>query len=257
MKTFQQLSEANLITPPKWLPSNIHYEGIAGSYSYGVSADTSDVDIVGICIPPKHQLFPHLNGEILGFGRQIQRFEEFQQHHIIDDEQSYDIKIYNIVKFFQLAMDNNPNIIDILFLPTRCVTRITKVGEIIRKNRRLFLHKGSYYKFRGYAFSQLAKIDNNNPVGKRRELFDKYGYDTKYAYHLVRLILEVEDILTNEDLDIERNATILIQVRNGQRTLAEIKEFFYAKEKHLDDLYEKSTLRDQPDEDGKIGRAHV
>jgi hypothetical protein len=45
------------------------YETITGSYSYGVSTDTSDFDTVGVCIPYKDTNFPHLSGEIFGFGR--------------------------------------------------------------------------------------------------------------------------------------------------------------------------------------------
>jgi len=47
----QLMKQKGLISPPKWLPANIHYEVITGSVSYSVSSDTSDMDIVGFCIP--------------------------------------------------------------------------------------------------------------------------------------------------------------------------------------------------------------
>jgi uncharacterized protein len=39
--------------------------------------------------------------------------------------------------------------------------------------------------------------------GKRREIIDKYGYDEKFAYHVVRLLNEAEQILTENDLDLQ------------------------------------------------------
>jgi predicted nucleotidyltransferase len=94
------------IHPPKWLPSNVVAELLTGSVSYGMSNDTSDMDIVGFCIPPKDILFPHLAGEIFGFGTQLPRFEQFQQHHIEKDGKNYDMTIYSIVKWFQLTIEN-------------------------------------------------------------------------------------------------------------------------------------------------------
>lgn len=156
----------NLIRPPKWLPPNIHYEVISGSISYGVSSDTSDMDVVGFCIPPKEDIFPHLKGEIPGFGTQIQRFNVWQEHHIFDKEtnKEYDFTIYSIVKFFQLVMENNPNMVDTLFTPQRCVLFCSPVAQIVRDNRKMFLHKGSYHKFRGYAYSSLHKLGNRTVV---------------------------------------------------------------------------------------------
>lgn len=249
----QLMKQKDLISPPKWLPQNIHYEVIAGSVSYGISSDTSDMDVVGFCIPEKQVLFPHLAGEIPGFGRQIQRFEVWQQHKIMDNEarQEYDFSIYSIVKYVQLAMENNPNILDSLFTPQRCVLFCSSVAQIIRENRRTFLHKGSYQKFKGYMFSQLHKIEQktNSSNPKRADTIQKHGFDTKFASHAVRLGLEVEQILIEGDLDIERNREVLKSIRRGEWSIDRIKEFCSQKERHLDELYQKSTLRHSPDED--------
>ena len=78
----KKLNEAGVVHPPKFVPYNMHYEVITGSVAYGMSGDTSDMDVVGFCIPPKEEVFPHLKGEIIGFGRQKKRFENWQEHHI-------------------------------------------------------------------------------------------------------------------------------------------------------------------------------
>lgn len=64
------LKNKNIIHPPSWLPLNTQYLTYNGSVAYGVSSDTSDCDIYGFTIPEKHLIFPHLAGEIPGFGRQ-------------------------------------------------------------------------------------------------------------------------------------------------------------------------------------------
>ena len=249
----QLMKQKGLISPPKWLPANIHYETITGSVSYGASSDTSDMDIVGFCIPPKEDVFPHLRGEIPGFGRQKKQFGDWQEHHIMDQEarQEYDFAIYSIVKYFQLLMENNPNMLDSIFVPQRCVLFCSAVAQIVRDNRKMFLHKGSYHKFRGYMFSQLHKIEQktNSTNPKRAELIAKHGFDTKFAQHSIRLGLEAEQILIEHDLDIERNREVLKSIRRGEWSIDRIKEFCSQKERHLDELYQKSTLRHGPDEE--------
>jgi uncharacterized protein len=247
----QLMKKKGLINPPKWLPQNIHYEVLTGSVSYAVSSDTSDMDIVGFCIPPKEDVFPHLKGEILGFGRQKKRFEVWQEHHVHDVSQEYDFTVYSIVKFFHLAMENNPNMVDILFAPQRCVLYCSSVGQAVRDNRKMFLHKGAYHKMRGYSYQQLHKIGtkSNSSNPKRQSDIEKYGIDLKFAYHVVRLLLECEQILLERDLDIEQNAEILKSVRRGEWTEAKVREWFDMKEKQLEDLYHKSTLQHSPDEE--------
>jgi uncharacterized protein len=253
--TLQRLADQGLIGPPRWLPGNVQYETIMGSVAYGVSSDTSDVDVYGWAIPMKEDIFPHLRGEIPGFGRQSRRFEQFQEHHIQDRDalaghgRTYDVTIFGIVKFFSLAMENNPNIIDCLFTPATCVLHSTKAGNLVRENRRLFLHRGAWPKFKGYAYSQLHKLSNKAPQGKRAELVERHGYDTKFAYHVVRLLGEVEQILIEEDIDLQRHHEPLKAIRRGEWTEERLRGWFADKEAELERLYTESTLRPTPDED--------
>ena len=123
MSLLARLTEKGIAHPPKFLPANMHYETIMGSVAYGVSADTSDLDVYGFAIPPRDVLFPHLRGELVGFGTHAPRFSQYQEHHLKDPEalngagREVDLTIYNIVDYFQLAMKNNPNMLDSLFTP--------------------------------------------------------------------------------------------------------------------------------------------
>ena len=249
---FDKLLEEGLIPScPRFLKNNICYEVITGSVAYGTNlTDKSDFDIVGVGIPTKDVIFPHLSGYIEGFSTNIPKFEQFQQHHInYKNQKEYDVTIYNIVKYFRLCMDNNPNMIDTLFVPQECITQINHIGQMIRENRKSFLHKGSYYKFIGYATSQLHKMSSNKRTGKRKEIHDAHGFDLKFAMHLVRLANEAEQILIHHDLDLRQNNEHLKAIRRGDIKEQEIREWFSEKEKYLQKLYHESTLRHSPDED--------
>lgn len=253
----QRLAEQGLIRPPKFLPTNVMYETLMGSVAYGVSTDNSDRDVYGFCIPPKDVVFPHLAGEITGFGQPRKQFEQFQQAHIRDESAlagqgcEYDLSIYSIVRYLSLCMECNPNLIDSLFTPQDCVLHITRVGNLVRDQRRLFLHKGCWPKFKGYAYAQLHKIRAQKPIGKRRELVDQFGFDVKFAYHVVRLLDECEQILLKSDIDLRRNREHLKAIRRGEVTLEEIERWSADKERQLEQLYVDSKLPAVPDE-GRI-----
>lgn len=257
MSTLQRLTDQGALRPPRWLPGNVQYETIMGSVAYGVSSDTSDVDIYGWAIPPRDDLFPHLRGEIPGFGTPLRRFEVFQEHHVDDRDaraghgRRYDLTIFGIVRFFHLAMECNPNVIDSLFTPANCVVHCTRVGTLVREQRRLFLHKGAWPKFKGYAYSQLHKLGSKTPQGKRAELVERHGYDTKFGYHVVRLITEVEQILLEGDIDLQRHNDQLKAIRRGEWTEERLRQWFSDKESHLERLYLESTLPATPDQ-GRI-----
>jgi predicted nucleotidyltransferase len=241
----------NLLSCPRWVPDTTVYLTLMGSVAYGVSSDCSDSDVYGFCIPPKEVIFPHLTGEILGFGREKKRFENWQQHHILHEDKNYDFSIYNIVKYFSLCMECNPNMIDSLFTPLNCIIHSTQVGNLVRENRKIFLHKGAKHKFSGYANSMLHKMKNKTPIegSKRDQDIKKNGFDTKYAYHLCRLLDECEQILSLHDIDLQRSNEFLKAIRRGEVEEERIYNWFTEREKVLENLYTSSTLQYSPDED--------
>lgn len=159
-KLIEKLINKNLISPPSFLKDTIQYLCITGSAAYGVANIDSDLDIYGYCIPPKSILFPHMAGYIQGLDKGIPKFDQWQQHHITDSEEGkeYDFSIYSILKYFRLVMDGNPNMIDTLFVPRNLIIHTTKLHEVVRENRKLFLSKKVWHTFKGYSYSQLHKM---------------------------------------------------------------------------------------------------
>ena len=153
------LTDKGLISPPKFVKGNTHYLTYMGSLAYGCATEKSDYDVYGFCIPPKEVIFPHLAGKVQGFGSNHDRFSQWQQHHIkdLDGQKEYDFTIYNIVDYFNLLMQNNPNMLDSIFTPINCVIHCSQIGEMVRANRKKFLSKLCFPKLKGYAYSQLQK----------------------------------------------------------------------------------------------------
>jgi hypothetical protein len=293
---FDDLLSKNLLnTPPHFLKNNIHYEVVTGSVAYGCNTPgMSDKDIVGFAIPPKEVIFPTLAGKIPGFDKQ-DLFNQYQMHHIKHPSgMNYDITIYNIVQFFSLCMDNNPNMIDCLYPPRQCILHTTAVGECVRENADKFLTKHCFHKFNGYAHSQLHKmqskvikefveycqkwdvdvdvtipdldhydrlpeqviskfrsyiniVDKDGKRTKRVKTIQKYGYDVKFAYHLVRLQSECEQILVNHTLDLQRDREIYKSIRRGEWSEGKIIQHFQDNELRLRKVYDESALRERPD----------
>ena len=80
-------------------------------------------------------------------------------------------------------------------------------------------------------------------------MVEKHGYDVKFAYHLVRLINEVEQILVEGDLDLRKNSEQLKSIRRGDWTLQDVRQYFVEKERYLERIYaESKVLPHSPDE---------
>ena len=239
----ERLRKANLLNCPRWYVSNLQYLTIMGSQAYGTSNDDSDVDYYGFSIPPKEILFPSsCNGYIHGFDKPLDQVKPYVQHHINYDNKEYDISLYQITQYFRLLTDNNPNIISSLFVPFECIIHITQTGQIVRENRKLFLSKECWNRFSQFAYAQLRKMGGQKREGKRKEIKEKYGFDVKFASNLVRLLNEVEQILTSGDLDLRKNNEMIKAIRNGDWTEERVKKYFENKEPILEQYLQKSDL---------------
>lgn len=92
------------------------------------------------------------------------------------------------------------------------------------------------------------KSKKSEEGSRRYESAQKHGYDLKAAYHTVRLLNEVEQILVEQDLSLTKNNDQLKSIRRGEWTLDQVEKYFVDKEKSLEEVYAKSTLRYGPDE---------
>lgn len=125
----------------KWLKDSTILYVWAGSHAYGTNTESSDEDFRGVCVPPLYYRHGFLN--------------KFEQATIKDP----DVVVYDIRKFFKLAVDCNPSILEILFTDDLIVC--TDEGKCLLDHRDRFLSQKVFYTFRGYARSQLKRINSH------------------------------------------------------------------------------------------------
>lgn len=217
----------------------------SGSHAYGLAVATSDEDSRGVCVPPKS----HLLG-----------LQSFEQH----ESEGGDHVVYALAKFVRLALQGNPNIVETLFTPREHVLHVDALGERLLAARQGFLSRRVGERFAGYANAQLTRMRNHhkslaespddseritrrNPA--RAALEARYGYDTKHAMHLVRLLRMGREVLQRGEVLVRRpDAAELLAIRHGEwsfeRVVAEAHELLAA----LEGAGAGSPLPEAPDE---------
>lgn len=234
-----------------WIWENCQYVTLMGSRAYGTERKDSDYDVYGFTIPPKEYIFPHEFGYVVG----LDKLPEFDQKSfppkdntkkLYYEKTDVEYTIYGIVRYFFFLMGNNPNVIDSLFTRENCVLKCTKVGAMVRDNKKIFLHKLCWYKFKNYAIGQLKGAKSQTRKGKRKDVVEKHGYDLKFALHVFRLLDEIEQLLRFQDIDLMRNKEELKRIRDGMYTLDEVEKMANERVEHLEKLYHETDLPDEP-----------
>lgn len=129
--TIQNLKSQNLIL----------FEVISGSKSFGLHTPASDTDIKGVYYLPKEKFFG------LDYIPQI-------------SNETNDAVYYEIGRFVELLLKNNPNILEILATPDDCILYRHPLFEKLKMED--FLSKLCKETFAGYAVTQIKKARGLN-----------------------------------------------------------------------------------------------
>lgn len=142
---------------------------VSGSRLYGNATETSDWDYRGIIISKnadKLGLFDktEMLGGKTGKGKSGEQLCIALQNAGIPLKDTDDIQLYEVTKFIELALNNNPNIMDTLCYDynTEATAYISEKGKWFLNQKNLFLSKKLKYTFSGYAIAQLHKIKSHN-----------------------------------------------------------------------------------------------
>lgn len=261
---------------------NMIYQVLSGSRAYGLDRPESDTDSRGVCIPPRRFLFG------------LEHFEQYEND-------THDHVVFALAKFVRLALDANPNMIEMLFVESRHILKCDQYGEKLREHRQLFLSRRVGERYIGYAVDQLGRMERHHrwlvdpPVGQpdpktyggiaeegrirwphldaqrryqadlkhwnsylewvrhrnpeRAELEAKYGYDTKHAMHLFRLMRMGEEILAEGKVLVFRpDAEWLKSVRDGALTYDDVMGLAASHRARLHSLVDASPLPAEPDD---------
>jgi hypothetical protein len=108
--------------------------------------------------------------------------------------------------------------------------------------RDMFITKAMKHKFAGFANAQKEMLINKKANGTgRQDLVEKYGYDTKFASHSIRLLSKaIETHETGKYETISSNVHHLKDVRAGKFSLEQVLTEIDLLDKRLNYLYEHS-----------------
>lgn len=184
--------------------------GLVGSTAHGINiTGQDDRDEMGIYIEP-----PEFVCGLTPLDHYIQRD---QPDGVRSQPGDLDLTMYSLRKFCRLAAKGNPSVLVLLWLPEHLAKH--RIGEKLIGIRDSFISRSAGESFLGYLTAQKKRLKGElSKAVNRPELVAKYGYDTKFAMHALRLGLEGIQLLTERTLTIpvaEPNLTILRSVRNG------------------------------------------
>lgn len=194
---------------------NLLYLVLSGSRVYGTNLPDSDYDYRGI--------FANTEREVIGL--------ETRDAQTYDGE---DITLHGLTKFLNLALNANPNVVELLFIDEFAISIHPLFQKYFLDHRDMFLTEKCYYTYSGYAMSQVQKSKHKSSHGTLREKYihgtEEDPYDSKYAMHTVRLMLNGLEILTQGTLHPHfdgEQLDLLTEIRSGRffKTATEFYEF--------------------------------
>lgn len=212
---------------------------ISGSHSYGMQTSDSDYDVMGLFLPPVDYLIGLKNVEQV----------------VIPKTDGVEGTIFEFRKWFRLMINQNPNVLELLWQhDSMYVYRDETIWPILFNRRSEFLSKRLKHSFAGYAFAQLQRLNKlNEKVNqnkKRLEEFQKFGYSTKNASHLFRLLNTAFDALVDKEIQVMRpERQLLIAIREGVYSYEQILLMANDKFARIEEAYMRSDLRNRIDFD--------
>lgn len=225
----------------KLIPPNAFLVGYRGSIAHGMYVPSNnpnsidDKDIMGVCYGPIDSY--------LGLGH-------FEQYEKFIGE--WDCITYELRKYLRLMLKCNPNVMSLLWLDRHNYIFKDEMGDYLISQRNLFVSKEAYYAFTGYAYSQLKRMTHTKFEGymgeKRKSLVAKFGYDTKNASHLIRLLRTGIEFLRDGELHVLRHdSSQLLEIKNGEWTLEQVKAEAESLFKRSEKAFDECKLPVKPD----------
>lgn len=158
-----------------------------------------------------------------------------------------DLTMYSLRKFCHLAAKGNPSVLLLLWLPTYLNRRAS--GNLLLSMRDAFVSKEAGARFLGYLISQKKALKGERSKKVQRpELVERYGFDTKFAMHALRLGYQGIEYLTERRITLpipEPQITTLRELRAGEIPYDEAVRLIEDAEAKLISVMETSDLRDE------------
>ncbi len=236
--------------PETNLPRNarVILQALVGSTVHGTSVtQQNDRDEMGIAIEPP--------AYVIGLSHWETTVQRTAPDGVKSGPGDLDLQIHSLRKWARLAAKGNPTILLPLFAPEAGIVHCDQLGRELIAKRGLFVSRQAGKGFLGYMMAQKARLagEQGGRHGARPDLVAKFGFDTKYAGHIVRLGYQGVELMKTGVMSLPmspEHCVDVIAIRTGewslQKTLARAGEL----ERALRDSLDTGPLPDEPDTDG-------
>ena len=241
-------------------PDSIIHAFFAGSEMHGAKGNKpTDIDIAGVYIQPPEwilgipQMRENEDGERRVFDPDVHVWKDVG-HNTKVAAGDIDLNLYSLRKWTNMAASGNTTALEFLFVrtgthqPDLLTSRIWV--EHILSNRDKFLSKHAGHHFIAFAKAMLLRLNGGNTGkhGQRPELEAEFGYDTKGAMHMLRVLGEGIELMDRGEITLPcPEAPFLKDVRNGKFKREEINDIANARFDVLEERTVKSWLPDDLD----------
>jgi len=281
-----------------------------GSHLYGLNRPESDEDFITVFIPTAQDLLSLTPTEIIDHSTKDSSVRRRNTADDVDDVH------YSLSKYLFLALQNNPNILSVLFATPDNILSIDPIFEDLRSKYDRIVTKEVIPRFKGYAMAQKDKLtvkasryfglqrgiefleknypdlvdteasitddvseklneilnyykngrcmcnsfNKGNNFRRTMEMLktelEEYGwrvetedfkrllYDTKYAYHLIRLLGEVQMLMTEGRIIYPISGKLkedIVRIRSGEVSYEDLMKMYGEYQARCDEL--KATCR--------------
>ena len=214
-----------------------------GSTMHGISiVGQDDLDLTAVRFEPWYEF---VNGPLKAQSMMIRT----QPDGIRSCMGDIDINVYTVRKFAGLAAKGNPSILAVLDAPNRWEGRFQWVDwdQLVA----YITSKKAGAAYKGYMQQQLERWTGQRGQKNvnRPELVEQYGFDTKYAGHVIRLGFQGVEYLKTGRLTLpmpEHEAELIRSVRVGEVSEAGALNLANGLQEHLQRALDESPLPEQP-----------
>lgn len=220
-----------------WPDSIIHlFVGGSGMHG-GTGHKPSDLDLNGVYIQPVElvlgitQMTTDDKGMKHVFQPDVQVWST-SNDNVKNSADDVDLNLFSLRKWASMAATGNTNALEFLFVPNAAFNSKNAIvwNEHIVPNTQHFISKRAAHHFAEFSKGMLKRLKGGEGSGKhgqRPDLIDEFGYDTKAAMHLIRVLEEGRELMDTGKITLPReNASLLKRIRSGEFDWPEI-EFMY------------------------------
>jgi predicted nucleotidyltransferase len=207
-----ELHVSNVPLPPHTMTI---LRAVVGSTVHGTNvSDQDDRDEMAIAIPPP--------AYVLGLQHWETTVIRTKPDGVRSGPGDLDLAVHSLRKYCQLSAKGNPTMLLPLFVPDSAIVEMNVLGNELQRNRTMFISRDAGTAFMGYLNAQRKRFtkETGGRHGKpRQELIDKYGYDTKYAGHVVRLALQGIELMETGELSLpmrQEHREEIVAIRTGR-----------------------------------------